>query len=671
MTQRRAKLKAPPGVVKTDTDYAVQGRYIDTEHVRFVDGEPQKIGGWQKLVTTQLAGTPRGSFAWRLLDAQRALAVGTTSKLYLLKEDTVFNITPLQPLITGTLSSAISTTSGLTTVTVAHTAHGRAVGEWVTLNAETSVGGLRIRGSYQINGVALNTYTVDAQQAASSTVVSGGGTTAYEYDRRQVNNPFTTSAGSPVVSVAIAAHGLFETQALIISGAVTVGGLTLNGEFPITAVVDANTIQITAGSPAGSSASGGGNVDFIAEIPPGNASSTVALGYGAGPYGVGGWGTPRTGSTITIAARTWSFGAYGEWLCANPRGGRVYQWDPDWGATTRARQWPGSPETVLYALVAETRHVICLGADGDPMKMKWSDDDDPFDWTPAVTNDAGERRLNVGSQLIAGVKLRKRAFQVWSDTASFLVQYTGDDFVFESGLISEDAGLCGPLAMTSSDGRSFWFSGVNFYRYDGAVQMLPSDDVREWFVKRAKPEQLTKMVCGFVQEYGEVWWWYEAQGGNDIDSYLVLSTRGQGWAVGTMERTSWVDRSVWQVPIGISPNGYIYAHETGVDDDGAALDSFAEMAPLELDESNQLMDVWQIIPDFKDQVGNLELYLLLREEPQGAIAQEGPFMVAPGTETYDHPTGARLAGFKVRSNQLGGDWSMGLLQVLVSPAGGR
>lgn len=671
MTARRAKLKAPPGVVKTDTDYAVQGRYIDAEHCRFVDGDPQKLGGWQKLVATQLTGTPRGGFAWRLLDAQRALAIGTTSKLWLLKEDTVYNITPLQPLVTGTLTNAIATTNGLSTVTVSHSSHGRTVGEWVTLNAETTVGGLRILGSYQINSVATNTYTFDAAQAASATVASGGGSIAYEYDRRRQSNPFTMASGSPVVTVALTAHGLFETQEVTFSGAVAVGGLTISGAYTVTTVVDANTFTITASSNATSNASGGGNVDITAEIPPGNAAATVALGYGTGPYGVGDYGTPRPGSTVTIAARTWSFGAYGEWLCANPRGGRIYLWDPDWGTSVRARKWPGAPDIALYVLVAETRHVVVLGADGDPMNLKWSDDDDPFDWTPTVTNDANSRRLNVGSQLVAGVKLRRRTIQLWSDTASFLMSYTGNDFVFDTDLISEDAGLCGPLAMTSSDGKSHWYSGVNFYRYDGAVQLLPSDDIREWFVARAKPEQLTKMVCGFVQEFGEVWWWYESTDGMDVDSYVALSTRGQGWITGTMARSTWIDRSVWNTPIGVSPGGYIYAHETGVDDDTAAMETVLEMAPLELDESNQIMDIWQIIPDFKDQVGNLELYLSLREEPQSPIALEGPFVVTPTSETYDYPTAARLAGFKVRSNQLGGNWSMGLLQVLVSGAGGR
>lgn len=659
----RGKLRASPGVVKNNTPYSSPGRWVDMDHVRFVGGLPQKIGGWSKLIDDQLEGAPRGEYAWRALDAVRYLAVGTTTRLYLVEEDTLANITPYQPLQTGTLTNAIDTTNGSSSVTINHTAHGLSVGEFVYLEADTVVGGLRIRDNYEVQSVSTNSYTITAASDASSTATGGGGSIEYEYDRQRLSGPFTMTSGSPVVSVAFTSHGLTEAQVVIFDGASAVGGLTIDGEYTITTVVDANTFTVTAASNASSNASGGGNVDVWAELVPGNVASTVSLGFGSGPYGEDTYGTPRTGTGITIESRSWSFGSYGEWLCANPRGQRVYQWQPDWTADIRARRWPGLPDSVLFTFIAETRHVVMLGVDGDAMRLAWTDDDDPYETTPSVTNDANSRRLNVGSQLIAGVKLRQNSAALWSDTACFIMQYTGTDFVFDTRVIADGAGLCGPLAMTSTDGKAFWFSGVQFYGLDGSVQMIPSDDVREWFLDNADQSAFTKLVCGTVKEFGEVWFFYQASDGSDIDSYLTYSARGQGWTVGTLDRACWVDQSVWTKPVAVSPDGYIYQHETGVDAVDEAIDSFVELAPMEIDASNSIMEFQGFVPDFKDLAGNVDMYVSLRDEPQGDVAMEGPFQMNSTTTSYDKRMSGRLAGFKIESNQVGGYWRLGAVQL--------
>jgi hypothetical protein len=73
-------------------------------------------------------------------------------------------------------------------------------------------------------------------------------------------DPFTTTANSALVTVALVGHGLNQDSTIFISAADAVGGLSLNGAFPITTVVDANTITITATDDATSSATGGGAI---------------------------------------------------------------------------------------------------------------------------------------------------------------------------------------------------------------------------------------------------------------------------------------------------------------------------------------------------------------------------------------------------------------------------
>lgn len=72
-------------------------------------------------------------------------------------------------------------------------------------------------------------------------------------------DPFTTVADSSLVTVSITGHDLNQGGSLVVSGATAVGGLTLNGAFPITSITDDDTIVIDAMTEASSSATGGGS----------------------------------------------------------------------------------------------------------------------------------------------------------------------------------------------------------------------------------------------------------------------------------------------------------------------------------------------------------------------------------------------------------------------------
>lgn len=67
----------------------------------------------------------------------------------------------------------------------------------------------------------------------------------------------TVNASSRVVLVA-PSHNLSQGSTITIIGLAAVGGLTLNGTFPVTGIIDANTITIEAPSEASASATGGG-----------------------------------------------------------------------------------------------------------------------------------------------------------------------------------------------------------------------------------------------------------------------------------------------------------------------------------------------------------------------------------------------------------------------------
>ena len=53
-----------PGFNKQVTAAGAEGQWIDGDFVRFRYGLPEKIGGWEQLVSTTLAGAAREQFIW-------------------------------------------------------------------------------------------------------------------------------------------------------------------------------------------------------------------------------------------------------------------------------------------------------------------------------------------------------------------------------------------------------------------------------------------------------------------------------------------------------------------------------------------------------------------------------------------------------------------------------
>jgi len=100
-----------------------------------------------------------------------------------------------------------------------------------------------------------------------------------------LTNPFSTQNTSNVVTVTDASYLPNVGDYVIFSGASSVGGLTINGEYIVTNVTSATTYQITTTNPATSTATGGGTVTVQYEYPSGNTIYSVGTGWGAGPWG--------------------------------------------------------------------------------------------------------------------------------------------------------------------------------------------------------------------------------------------------------------------------------------------------------------------------------------------------------------------------------------------------
>ena len=166
------KILPAPGVIRENTRYTSEGRWYESDKVRFRYGTPEKIGGWSQLSNVStFQGIARTLWPWSSL-----LGVGTNLKFYIMYGSAYFDITPIRDTVT--LTNPFTTSIGLPTVTVTDVAHGCETGDFVTFSGATAVGGLTLNGEYQVTVLTVDTYTVTASSNASSTATGGGTVTA-------------------------------------------------------------------------------------------------------------------------------------------------------------------------------------------------------------------------------------------------------------------------------------------------------------------------------------------------------------------------------------------------------------------------------------------------------------------------------------------------------------
>jgi len=168
-----------PGINKEVTDYTGEGKWTDGDNVRFFQGLPQKIKGWEKFISTTLVGVARDQHAWVALDGTRYNAVGTDRKLYVIEEGKAYDITPIRE--TQALTNPF-TTNATTSVVVTDTSHGAQKGDFVTFDSFSTIDGLDMNKEFEITSVANNNaYVVTTDSAASGSTASGGGTGNAKY----------------------------------------------------------------------------------------------------------------------------------------------------------------------------------------------------------------------------------------------------------------------------------------------------------------------------------------------------------------------------------------------------------------------------------------------------------------------------------------------------------
>lgn len=186
--QRQSKLVTiayQPGYFTNSTDRGAKNRYKNGNRVRFHNGLPEKIGGWERQALTGAnnglyVGSARALHDWSSLDTQQWIGLGTQCKLYLVNTNALSDITPLRK--TSNVSDPFTTTNGSATVSVQSLDHRANPGDHIRVYSSTAVGGLTLAGEYDIITIIdPDNFTITATSVASGGA-TGGGSVTIEFD---------------------------------------------------------------------------------------------------------------------------------------------------------------------------------------------------------------------------------------------------------------------------------------------------------------------------------------------------------------------------------------------------------------------------------------------------------------------------------------------------------
>ena len=724
------KLQFRPGLNREGTDYSNEGGYFDCDKVRFRSGFPEKIGGWIRLSNDTFQGVARALWNWVTLNGANLLGVGTNLKYYVEQGGDYNDITPLRVTFTTastpSTNNCITTTNGSNVITINYPNYGGISGDFVTISGATTIGGIpaaQLNAEHQITYVDLDTFTFTVASNATSTATGGGTaiTMAFQiqtgldvfiqgtgwgagtwpsYVDNTLTNPFTAAGiGVSTLTVTQAGHGLtsgdyvyFES---IASNPCGINRLVLQKAFPITVTgVNTYTISTVIGSNTyltTSTAASGGTVVVSTPVAP-----------------VRGWGTAAAVG-IGQQLRLWTNDNFGEDLLIAPRGGSVYYWDATTGTSVRAlllntastnagfagQFVPNSTNQVIGSSIQ--RFAIAFGANPydplnantqfDPLLVRWSDQENPFDWVPEATNQSGEYRLNIGSFIMCARSTRQEIL-VWSDAAIYSMQYLGPPYVWGFQLLQDNISIMSPNASVTVNNVTYWMGTDKFFTYTGRVETLPCS-LWQFVFDDINKDQAFQVFAGSNESYNEVWWFYCSQNSNTVDKYIIYNYLERVWSYGTMNRTAWLDSGLRQYPMAAYPAGNkILFHEANVDDVSGLtpvpIEAYIQSSDFDIGDGHNFGFVWRILPDVTfagSTVQNPQVTMVVKPRTNAGTAYGAPNdrtverTVALPVEQFTGQVYTRIRGrqmaFRIESVDLGASWQLGSPRIDIRPDGRR
>lgn len=687
-------LKLIPGVDVEKTEALNQSGVSVSNLIRYESALIQKLGGWLRYYAFAFLNIIKDLHAWQDLSAIGYLSIGTATQLATLSNGALNDITP-QTLVSDfapNFTTAIGdfevevTDPNISNVTVLDS---------IFMETPVSVGGIILAGTLPITTITgVNSYKVTNPIAATAVETNAGAVPVFD-----------TTAGTSSVTVTLADHALTAgVSRFTFPIATTGGGVTILGTYGIITVPTPDTFTISADVQASSTTTfsmNGGDAELLYYINLGPAAAGV--GFGIGPFGAGGFGTglvPAQQTGDPIVTTDWLTDNWGEDLIANPRGGGIYYWRPRSGFQNAALVYQAPPfnngvfvampQQILVAWGSTTSvygQTYGLGNSIDPMLVRWSDIQDFFLWSAASGNQAGSRRLSIGSAIKGAIQGPTQAL-IWTDIGLYAMQYVGYPLIWGFNLIGQGCGAVGAHSMGVLQQNVYWMSSQTFFVLGaGGVRELPCP-VWDVIFQDLDTANIEKVRAAPNSAFGEFSWHYPSMSGGsgENDKYVMFhasesTAAGRPiWSYGDlMPRSAWIDQSVLGQPIGADASSrLIMQHETSYDADGQPLLASFETGWFAISEGWDQTFVDQFWPDFKfkffDSSGSgasIQMLITTADYPTGTQTVSGPFTITEASTFIGTRCRGRLVKIAVSSSDVGTWWRTGNIRYRAAKAGRR
>ena len=687
------KILFKPGTNQENTRYTNENGWYISEKVRFRQGTPEKIGGWQRISPYTFQGICRLLWNWVTLSFDNLLAVGTNLKFYIERGGVYNDITPIRETATLTNPFTTNTTSGTANqVLVTDNAHGAKNGDFVTFSGASAVGGIpatELNANHQIANVTTNTYTITVTSNATS-ITTGGGTVTAKYE---------VSVGPSIQGAVVGwgaggwgaggwGVGVSGTEQLRLWEAQNWGeDLVFGYRGGSLYYWDATNGVTTRGVALNTL---GGNVTFTSASPTVVTFASVLLAEGTAVK----FDTTGTMPSGVTAGTTYYLrnvdGATAN-ISAAPTGALINT--ASTGSDVYISELVDVPSKQNGMIVSDTsRFLILFGTTEygsavlDPMLIRWGNQESVTDWIPAVTNQAGSLRLSHGSQIISQLQTRQEIL-VWTDSALYSIQYLGPPFVWGSQLLADNISIVSQNAAAVASNVVYWMGVDKFYTYNGRVQTLRCD-LRRYIFSDINVSQLDQVFSGTNEGFNEVWWFYCSANSTVIDKYVVYNYAEDIWYYGALGRTAWIDSGLRNYPEAATYNYNVVDHEYGVDDNttgtATAIEAYIESAEFDIEDGQNFGFVWRMVPDLTFQGSTnqnpqvtMTLYGMngsgsgFNTEAAKAVARTSTVTIEQFTNIIYTRIRGRQMIMRIGSTGLGTTWQLGAPRIDIKVDGQR
>ena len=700
------KILFKPGVNRENTRYTTEGGWYECDKIRFRQGNPEMIGGWQRISANTYDGVCRSLWNWVTLGNLNLIGVGTNTKFYIERGGAYNDTTPIRETVTINNNPFALTAS--TTVTVTDTAHGATTGTFVTFSGAVDIGGVGtnvtaavLNQEFQIAVVDDNTYTITISVVPNATAIAGspgGGASvvaAYQLNAAPAYAIPLTGWGAGGWGSGAWGFGATSITPMRLWSQVNYGedlvfGPRGGGIYYWDATSGVGTRGVNLNTLGGTATFTNSAVTGLPTV----VTSTIQYTEGAAVQFAASSSLPTGISAATtyyvfqVNGLTFNLlDSAGAEVSTTSTGSGVY--------VSLIVDVPTVQNTLTVS--DSSRFVLAFGCNDygssiqDPMLIRWSGQDDIYNWTPDPTNQAGFTRLSHGSQIVTTVQTRQEIV-VFTDSSVYSLQYLGPPYVWAPQLLGDSVSIQGQNAATLASGIVYWMGVDKFYAYDGRVQTL-NCDLRRYIFQDINQDQAAQVFCSTNEGFNEVWWFYCSAGSIAVNRYVVYNYVEKIWYYGTMARTAWLDSGLRQYPLAATYSYNLVNHEQGLNNNETAtttaIDAYISSSEFDIGDGHNFGFVWRVLPDltFQDSTASpigdaasvtMTLYGLansgsgVTSTANQPVAKSSAYVI---TEEFTGQIYTRLRGrqmiFKISSNQINTAWQLGAPRIDIRPDGRR